>query len=798
MISIRTKLVFFIFLLIAIVDALSCLLFLIHTKRQQKEVFKKLGASLVTLLAQDNEVKQALSYEQPAFLDIPIKRLKALDREKEIGYLRISNNQTVILEEKTPFLNIQMEELPHRNLFQNQDSPLYNRIITSSGEVLYDFSIPVFEKTFSEEAFATQILGEGKASVETEQHILGFVQIGLSTYKLNEKIYNTIYYVIIPTGLIIIFGGICITFFLRRYIVSPIRQMASVTLDIAKGDLTRTVTIRSNDEIGQLSRNFNEMTKALGKSYAELQHRVRMEELIAAVSTNFINLAPDKIDTGITYTLKLIVEFVGVDRSYVFLYADEEKKTMSNTHEWCAEGIEPQIENRKGLPVDRFPWGIEKLKRLETIHVSRVADLPDDANAEKELQQSQSVQSFVVVPMIYSGVLIGFLGFDSIKAEKTWTEEDIALLKMVGEIFVNALEHKRAQEEIKHHVQRLTILHKIDQAIISSPDLNIILNVFLEQVTIQLGVDATNILILNSQTNKLECTASRGFSTHALSSRHICPEECYAYRSLLERRIVCISNMSTIDAPFVCAKPQEGMNFTTYNAVPLITKGQVKGVMELFHRFKPNMDNEWLAFVEAIGALAAIAIENTSLFEGMQRSHAELAIAYDTTIEGWSRALDLRDKETEGHTLRVTEMTLKLARSFGVKKEELTHIRRGALLHDIGKMGIPDSILLKPDKLTEEEWQIMRKHPEYAHQLLSPITYLHKALDIPYCHHEKWDGSGYPRGLKGEQIPLSARIFAVIDFGMRYTATAPTAQPCQRTKPLNMSRRNLAHISTRT
>ncbi|MDE2215709.1 MAG: GAF domain-containing protein, partial [Planctomycetota bacterium] len=586
---------------------------------------------------------------------------------------------------------------------------------------------------------------------------------GLSTRKLNEKIYKTIYYVIIPTGFIIIFGGICITFFLRRYIVSPIRQMASVTLDIAKGDLTRTVNIRSNDEIGQLSLNFNKMTKALGESYAELRYRARIEELIAAVSTNFINLAPDKIDTGINYALKLIGEFVGVDRSYVFLYADEEKKKMDNTHEWCADGIESQIENRKGLSVDRFPWGIEKLKRLETIHVPRVADLPDDANAEKELQQSQSVQSCVVVPMVYSSALVGVLGFDSIKAEKTWTEEDIALLKMAGEIFVNALEHKRAQEEIKHHVQRLTILHKIDHAIISNPDLNIILNVFLEQVTIQLGVDATNILILNSQTNKLECTASRGFSTQALSSGHVCPEECYAYRALLERRIVCISNMSTIDAPFVCAKPQEGMNFTTYNAVPLITKGQVKGVMELFHCSKPNMDNEWLAFVEAIGALAAIAIENTSLFEGLQRSHAELALAYDTTIEGWSRALDLRDKETEGHTLRVTEMTLKLARSFGVKKEELTHIRRGALLHDIGKMGIPDSILLKPDELTEEEWQIMRKHPEYAYQLLSPITYLHKALDIPYCHHEKWDGSGYPRGLKGEQIPLAARIFAVTD-----------------------------------
>src|ERR1044071_5712962 len=124
-------------------------------------------------------------------------------------------------------------------------------------------------------------------------------------------------------------------------------------------------------------------------------------------------------------------------------------------------------------------------------------------------------------------------------------------------------------------------------------------------------------------------------------------------------------------------------------------------------------------------------------------------------ISGWSAALDLRDKETEGHTQRVTEMTVRLARKMGVSEPEVIHIRRGGLLHDIGKMGIPDRILLKPDKLTDEEWVLMRMHPTYAFQMLKPITYLRLALDIPYCHHEKWDGTGYPRGLQGEQIPLA-------------------------------------------
>ena len=141
----------------------------------------------------------------------------------------------------------------------------------------------------------------------------------------------------------------------------------------------------------------------------------------------------------------------------------------------------------------------------------------------------------------------------------------------------------------------------------------------------------------------------------------------------------------------------------------------------------------------------------------------DLVLAYDATIEGWSRALDLRDRETEGHTQRVTELTIKLARMMTRNDEELVHIRRGALLHDIGKMGIPDNILLKPGPLTTEEWEVMRRHPFYAYELLAPIPFLRPALDIPYCHHEKWDGSGYPRGLKAEEIPLSARIFAVVD-----------------------------------
>jgi putative nucleotidyltransferase with HDIG domain len=164
-----------------------------------------------------------------------------------------------------------------------------------------------------------------------------------------------------------------------------------------------------------------------------------------------------------------------------------------------------------------------------------------------------------------------------------------------------------------------------------------------------------------------------------------------------------------------------------------------------------------------ISAQASVAMENARLFSEIESSRLNLTLAYDETIEGWSKALDFRDKETEGHSKRVTELTWKLARAYGLSQEELVNIRWGALLHDIGKMGIPDAILLKPASLTDLEWRIMKMHTNFAFEWLSPIAYLKTVLDIPYCHHEKWDGTGYPRGLKGEEIPLAARLFAIVD-----------------------------------
>jgi PAS domain S-box-containing protein len=322
---------------------------------------------------------------------------------------------------------------------------------------------------------------------------------------------------------------------------------------------------------------------------------------------------------------------------------------------------------------------------------------------------------------------------------------------------------KNAEEQIRRQLDRLAALRTIDAAITASLDLRVTLMVILDAITSQLGADAADFFLLHPHSQTLYYAAGRGFRSANQKDVYLQLGRGYAGRAALERRILSIPKLAegNVDPSRSSIFQSEG--FISYFGAPLLSKGQVKGVLEVFHRTPMEPDPEWLTYLETIAEQAAIAIDNAALFEDLQRSNVELTLAYDATMEGWSHALDLRDRETEGHTRRVTEATLRLARVIGIPETELVHVRRGCLLHDIGKMAIPDGILLKPGPLSAEEWVNMRQHPTFAFELLSPISFLRPTLDIPYCHHEKYDGSGYPRGLKEEQIPLSARIFSVVD-----------------------------------
>jgi HD-GYP domain-containing protein (c-di-GMP phosphodiesterase class II) len=320
-----------------------------------------------------------------------------------------------------------------------------------------------------------------------------------------------------------------------------------------------------------------------------------------------------------------------------------------------------------------------------------------------------------------------------------------------------------AEQQIRRQLQQLSALRDIDTAITAHTAQKEVLGILLDSVTHLLGVDAADIYLLDASGAELQFAGGKGFRHEPAQSISLMSRKNYAGLVVQEQRTVRVSTSSvqTLEEGFTRMMVNE--EFVSYVGTPLVTNDQVIGVLEVFHRMALQTDAEWINFFETLAGQAAIAIDNTGLIADLQTSNERLIQAYDLTLEGWVRALDLRDKETEGHTQRVAEMTLQLAIQMGFKEEELKSIRRGALLHDIGKIGIPDSILLKPGSLTDDEWVIMKKHPSFAYDLIHPIPYLSETLDIPYCHHEKWNGSGYPRGLKGEEIPLAARIFAAID-----------------------------------
>jgi len=299
---------------------------------------------------------------------------------------------------------------------------------------------------------------------------------------------------------------------------------------------------------------------------------------------------------------------------------------------------------------------------------------------------------------------------------------------------------RETQRELNARLAQLMALRRIDIAISGAVDLQLTLQIVIVEMMGIESVLAAGVFIYVQELRYLDFAAGSGLTQDS---------------HLLRLAEVAVAERRAVRDEF----PGGG----TLEAIPLLSKGVVRGVLAVVKRQTVGNDHSVLQFIEAISGQVAIAIDSALLFEDLQRSRNDLAIAYDETLEGWSRALDLRDKETEGHSRRVTELTLKIAREMRVPPESMQHIRRGALLHDIGKVGVPDAILLKPGPLNDDETAIMRKHAEYAVELLGPIAYLQPAMDIPFCHHEKWDGSGYPRGLRGVQIPLAARIFAIAD-----------------------------------
>ena len=455
-------------------------------------------------------------------------------------------------------------------------------------------------------------------------------------------------------------------------------------------------------------------------------------------------------DVVIQEATRLIDETFSPQNCGVFFY-DEGKGVIENHPSYSGEGQHQSLVLKPGEGIIGA-----------VLESGQSTYLPDVDQSDKYITLNSKVRSKVCVPLKTEMDVIGVFNIERGETE-AFSEDEIRSLESIGNQLATTLSKIQTFEAAQRRLDRLQVLRDIDQAISGSLDLKTTLNVIADRILHNLAVDACSVLLYDPLLQTLEYEIGKGFRSEMIPETSLRLGEGLAGRAVLERKMIIVSDLAqkTVRSEYIKLVRKEG--FEEYIGVPLIAKGEILGVLEIFHRSTLDTPSEWLDFLETLAGQAAIAIDRLQLFHDLERSNIDLMRAYNEVIEGWARALELRDQETEGHSRRVEQLTLEIAKRMGVGGKKLAHIRQGALLHDIGKMGIPDHILHKPGKLSEEEWTLMRKHPTFAYEMLSPVDYLQPALDIPYCHHEKWDGSGYPRGLQREEIPLEARIFAVVD-----------------------------------
>lgn len=359
----------------------------------------------------------------------------------------------------------------------------------------------------------------------------------------------------------------------------------------------------------------------------------------------------------------------------------------------------------------------------------------------------------------------------------------LVLLEDITEQFSN-------RARITQQVEELSALRTIDLAISSNLDLQATLNIIGNLAIKHLRIDAVSIELYAAQFNMLHTAVQSGFEKPMPEDVPFPAAADLTDWELVEEFSIHIpENLSERRAGSRLVFPEEGQ-FNACFGLPLVAKAEVKGLFRVYLKEPLTPEQHWLDFFYNLAAQTAIALDNFEMLRNLKQSNTDLLEAYEATIEGWSKALNYRDAETEEHSERTTRWTIELAREMGYSEDDLVFIRRGALLHDIGKVAVPDSILNKPGPLTDEEWVHMRRHPVAAYEVLAPIKFLKKSLDIPYSHHERWDGSGYPRGLAGDEIPLAARIFSVVDVYDALTTDRPYRKAWPQEKVISYLQEN--------
>jgi response regulator RpfG family c-di-GMP phosphodiesterase len=573
----------------------------------------------------------------------------------------------------------------------------------------------------------------------------------------------------------------------ERFIVKPVDgdTMLAIVQDVIRNRSNKQTEVKNADieKKDEFYKVYNEtLIRKLEDKMMQLEKsNKRLTSLYNISSDIHIRQATSSL---IKVFLETTIRNAGYYHANYFLFNENDKKLYLYDSTGFLEGTYSSLKERLifNLGEKSGLVGIVAQEK-QIINIADTSRNPDWINLDP------SIKSALFMPVHFEKKILGVIAVFSEKIN-AFTEEDEHAIEVLSNHLAIAIENNTNQEKVSIQLNRISALYNIDLAISSGSDLNATLNILLKNVMDLLNIDAADVLLSNKNTLSNDFMVGLGFKTDLIKSETIRKGNSLDKKVTIENRIIQITDLKDqlASAEFMAMWKEEG--FLTYIGVPLITKDRLVGVLGIFQRSKFEADPEWMDYLKTIAGQAAIAIDNATLVMDLKSSTEQLLQAYDATIEGWSRAMDLRDKETEGHTLRVTDITLRLAWKMGMSEEKLIHVKRGALLHDIGKLGIPDHILLKPGPLTEEEWVIMRTHPASAYNLIAPIEYLKPAIAIPYCHHEKWDGTGYPRGLKGEEIPLEARFFAVVDVWDALSSDRPYRAAWEREKVLAYIKEN--------
>jgi len=502
------------------------------------------------------------------------------------------------------------------------------------------------------------------------------------------------------------------------------------------------------------------------KSEKILKYKARFAKLVARVSASFMSTPPVNINKKIDKALRIVGKFANADRSYVFLIT-KDFKYMDNTNEWAAEGIEPQKNNCRMLPCAQFKLLLDRLVACEDVYIEDVDKMPPEADYIAGVLKAQDIQSIVLVPMLYKNHLQGFLGFDSVKSRKKWNDEDLSLLRIMGNIFINAIENYKADRKIKYlsFYDSLTGLYNRAYFEEELKRLNTKRQL---PLSIIIG-DINGLKLANDAFGHME--GDRLLKTSSAVLRKCCREDDIVARWGGDEFAILLPRTPEKETKEIMDRIKNAVNKTNNKKVPLsISLGTATKTVSGTDILKVIKKAEDLMYRRKL-------LERKSMFSSL--------------LSSLERSLWEKSHETQDHAKRLQELAIKLGNAIKLPESSMDDLVLLAKLHDIGKIAIPEKILQKKNNLNNEEWDIMKRHSEIGHNIVFASPQLAHIGEAILCHHERWDGMGYPHRLSGDQIPVTSRIISIVDAYDVMT----NDRPYKRAYTKNEAKKELENLS---